>query len=333
MKIGLPKGLLFYYYYPLWRPLFEGLGMEVAVSRPTNARLIDSGVKVSVPEICVPIKAFSGHVIDLLKQGVDYCFIPRMVTIDRGNTFCPKFLGLPEMMEYTIPGLKGKLLSPVIKTNGEDMARLKGYKTIWEALGVSKRSFKSALKEANMVWQSFRSYCRAGYRLDQATELALGTKKESDFGKDAEYDVNIGVIGYVYNIYDSYISMDIINKLDTLGAGVRTFEMVDEDYINRKLDSLSKSLFWTFTNKLWGAADKYYKDDRIDGLIHVTAFNCGPDSMLGKVLELDSDKYGKPFMTIRVDEHTGGNHLETRIEAFVDMIRRKKTIFKGVDSL
>jgi len=31
-------------------------------------------------------------------------------------------------------------------------------------------------------------------------------------------------------------------------------------------------------------------------------------------------------MLIRVDEHTGENHLLTRIEAFIDMLKRKKAV-------
>ncbi len=56
----------------------------------------------------------------------------------------------------------------------------------------------------------------------------------------------------------------------------------------------------------------------------INSFGCGPDSFLGKLFEIESDDTKVPFMTIRVDEHTGENHLQTRIEAFVDMIRRKK---------
>ena len=70
----------------------------------------------------------------------------------------------------------------------------------------------------------------------------------------------------------------------------------------------------------------FLKDDSIDGIIHITAFGCGPDSLIGKIMELESVDYKKPFMTIRVDEHTGENHLQTRVEAFIDMIYRKKLL-------
>jgi len=69
-----------------------------------------------------------------------------------------------------------------------------------------------------------------------------------------------------------------------------------------------------------------FSEGKVDGIIHITAFGCGPDSFLSRLMELESDATGIPFMIIRIDEHTGENHLLTRIEAFVDMIKRKKAI-------
>jgi predicted nucleotide-binding protein (sugar kinase/HSP70/actin superfamily) len=135
--------------------------------------------------------------------------------------------------------------------------------------------------------------------------------------------LRIGVIGYVYNVYDNFISMDVLNKLRQLGADPVTFEMLDQKVIDLQLRKFPKTLFWTFSNKLLAGAYHFFEDPTYDGLIHVTAFGCGPDSFLGKVLELDSANYGKPFMTVRIDEHTGENHLQTRVEAFVDMIAKK----------
>jgi len=109
-----------------------------------------------------------------------------------------------------------------------------------------------------------------------------------------------------------------------MGVAVKTFEMLEETEINRQLKYLQKNLFWTFSDKILASGYSFYNDGEVDGLIHITAFGCGPDSMLGKLLEMESPTFGKPFMTIRVDEHSGENHLQTRIEAFVDMLRRKK---------
>jgi predicted nucleotide-binding protein (sugar kinase/HSP70/actin superfamily) len=118
--------------------------------------------------------------------------------------------------------------------------------------------------------------------------------------------------------------MDLLNKLSELGASSVTFEMLSKKAIDSRLKGKKKNLFWTFSNKLMAGAYQFLEDESIDGVIHATAFGCGPDSFLGKMLELDSGRFNKPFMTIRLDEHSGENHQQTRVEAFVDLISKKK---------
>ena len=49
-----------------------------------------------------------------------------------------------------------------------------------------------------------------------------------------------------------------------------------------------KAIYWTFSDKLAGAGEHLLAQPEVDGLIHVTAFGCGPDSIVGKLLEMDS---------------------------------------------
>ena len=66
------------------------------------------------------------------------------------------------------------------------------------------------------------------------------------------------------------------------------------------------------------------KKGDIDGIIHLTAFGCGPDSIIGRLMEGDCDDANLPFLTLRVDEHTGDNHTQTRLEAYIDMLKMRK---------
>jgi predicted nucleotide-binding protein (sugar kinase/HSP70/actin superfamily) len=66
----------------------------------------------------------------------------------------------------------------------------------------------------------------------------------------------------------------------------------------------------------------YSKKREVDGIIYLTPFSCSSDSLVTEyMLEHKKDK---PFMTVTVDEHSGDAGLITRIEAFIDMIERKK---------
>ena len=330
MKVGIPRALLYHYYYPFWKTYFEELGLEVLVSPPTNKAIMDLGVKASVPEICVPIKVYLGHVLKLAEMGADWIFVPRFVSIQKGQFFCPKFMGLPDMIRHSFPHLSSQLLMPLIESSTEDLAAsTKQYRVIEEKLGVSRANNRKALKKGETVWLEFRKWSLKGYEIEDAAAFALGTRDKPEENDPSlttreSPDITLGVLGYVYNLYDSMISLDILARLREMGVHIRTFEMIQDAEMRQHLKDMPKTMFWTFSDKLFAAGYHFYQEPKVDGLIHVTAFGCGPDSMLGKLLELDSVKFNKPFMTVRIDEHSGENHLQTRIEAFVDLLRRKK---------
>lgn len=323
MKIGIPNGLLHNYYYPFWKTYFEKLDFEIITTSETTKAILDKGVNLSVAELCVPIKIYLGHVKELFDGDVDYIFVPRYVSIKKGQYFCPKFMGLPDMVKFTFPNISDKMISINIEEKSDGFSNYKNFKHLEKTFNISEKKNKNAIKEGMRELERFKAKCKEGYT---AKEVIDEMHKNKVIPRRDDGEITIGVLGYVYNIYDPFISMDIINKLRQINVNVRTFEMLDDFKIEKELKELDKTLFWTFSDKILGAGYDFYKDEEIDGILHVTAFGCGPDSMLGKVLDIDSSEFKKPFMTIRIDEHSGENHLQTRIEAFVDMIRRKKHI-------
>lgn len=321
MKIGLPAALLHHFYGVFWQQLFTELGCEVVESPQTSKALLNKATKVTVPDLCLPIKIYVGHVLQLLEDKVDYIYVPRMISIRDGDTFCPKFLGLPDLLKYSLPGMEDKILSHHVTSSTEDISDENNYRGLQEQLGVTTVKLKSALQKAGERWSSFRNLCFKGYNCFEAAELA----HDSALPAKSKGQVHIGLLGYVYNIYDNFVSQNVIEKLEKLGASYIAFEMLDQPAIEKELTRFRKALFWTFSNKLLAAAYNFFEDPGVDGVIHVTAFGCGPDSFMGKIMQIDAtDRYNKPFMTLRVDEHTGDSHLDTRLEAFVDMLIRKK---------
>jgi len=79
VKVGIPKALLFYYYYPQWKTFFTKLGVKTVISRDTTRGLLEKGLQSTVDEACLPVKLAVGHVLDL-RDRVDYIFLPRMVS-------------------------------------------------------------------------------------------------------------------------------------------------------------------------------------------------------------------------------------------------------------
>ncbi|SFL31485.1 acyl-CoA dehydratase activase-related protein [Halanaerobium salsuginis] len=341
-KIGIPRALLYYYYFPFWLKLFAELGVEVIISDNTARDLLDKGVKKSLSEICVPMKILVAHVLNLDEKNCDYIFLPRFKSIRKGVVLCPKFLGLPDMISHSLPDLKAELIADQIESKNDDISAYVNHKKLAKKLKIKKSEMKAALRKAAKFWWRYRQLLFAGYSIDDflgvekievleklitkfenSKQLPQSKRSELKTAGNEEV-VDIALIGYVYNVYDKYINMDIINKLKEMGVRVHTFEMVAQEIIEQELARLRKPMFWEFTNKLYGAARHYFASKNIDGVIHLTAFGCGPDSILGQILEIESKDYEKAFMTLRIDEQTGESHIITRIEAFIDLLRLKK---------
>ncbi len=132
----------------------------------------------------------------------------------------------------------------------------------------------------------------------------------------------IAVIGHPYNVYDRYISMDLLGKLAKYGTEVRTVEMVGEEEINVQAARLEKPMFWNHGRRAYGAALHLAEAGLVDGFICITSFGCGIDSFVNDLIERTIRKrYNMPFITMTIDEHSGEAGFNTRLEAFVDMLR------------
>lgn len=325
MRVGIPRTLSFFTLYPLFKPFFEGLGVEVVVSPASNKALLDEGVKDTVNDACVPIKLFHGHV-NVLKDKVDILFMPRLVSLDGKSTLCPKFLGLPDMVKYSVANL------PEIIDTRLDLkkGKMELYRFLYR---VGKRFTDNRLKILRAIWQARYNFSRYRKLLlkgltPQEAFTCLQTGQEPPQRDESAAPIRLAVLGYPYTIYDDYISVGLLEKLRQQGVRVYTPEMVPEKALKRLSRTLRKNLFWYYSNRVVWSSKYYINEKKVDGIIHVTAFSCGPDSMTNKLVELEAKQHKPkiPFLTITVDEHTGEAGVATRVEAFVDLIKRRKGI-------
>ena len=324
IKIGFPRALFYYLYYPFWYTFFTGLGFEVVLSQPTNKYILDLGVQEAVNDACLPIKIYHGHVAEL-KDKVDVLFLPRMVSVRKleAETFCPKFLGLPDMVRHSIDGLP-----PIID---EKVHLAKGLFPLWELCRkVARRLDKSGCKvwyaylKANKVQRRYIKNLSRGILPQESFESAVAGLHAPPQPVLAS-DVHLAILGYPYLIYDFFVNVGLLEKLAQMGIKPWTVEMVPPRRLEAQGRNLSKSLFWHFSNRTVCAALYYLKEQKVDGIVHVTAFGCGPDAMVGKLMELEAKNTGRvPFLTLSLDEHTGEAGVLTRIEAFVDMLRLRR---------
>ncbi|GAW94245.1 acyl-CoA dehydratase activase-related protein [Calderihabitans maritimus] len=322
LRIGYPATLSYYTYFPFWKAFFEQLGCSFIVSPPTTKAILDQGVRETVSDACVPIKLFHGHVL-ALKDKVDYLFLPRMVSVTRFSTFCPKFLGLPNMVRYSIDHLP-KLIDDRIDLKKGRMELFRVCQKIGRRLGCTFGSICRAYVSAINIHKRYEKLLWKGFRPSEGMVLCFQKQGRIPEKVPATGGIELAVLGYPYEVYDPYVSVGLLKKLDQMGCRVWTVEMVPRRDLYQFRKVLPKNLFWYYSNRVIWATYYYLKRGNIDGLIHVTAFGCGPDAMVGKLMELEARKRGVPFMTLTIDEHTGDAGVQTRLEAFVDMIKYRR---------
>ena len=313
-KVGIPRSLFYFKYYPLWKTFLEELGAEIVVSDATNKRILDAGVNACVSEACLPVKLFHGHVLNLVDR-VDYILVPRFTSISRNEYVCPEFGGLPDMVRHTLKGIPTLIDTEVnLRKSGRNSWRA-AYETgcyFTRDKARIKRAFRIAVRD----YRDFRNVVREGRLPFSDTDYSGGSGAES-----GDRQLKIAVIGHAYNLYDRYINMNMLEKLRRSGATVITVDMLEEAEINRCAAALNKPVFWNFGRKALGGILHLIDKKDVDGVIYVMSFGCGIDSFVCDLAQRWIRRQTDiPFIILTLDEHSGEAGLNTRLEAFIDMI-------------
>ncbi len=325
-RVGIPLALGAYEYLPLWQTFFEELGAEVLVSQATTKEILDRGIEDTVSDACVPIKVFQGHVAELADK-VDFLFIPRLVNVIDNKVFCPKFLGLPEMVKFTMSGLP-QIIDVRVDLRQGRLRFLQQCHRISRLFTDKVGTFLRAMRRSLQQLRRFRRLLAQGLTFWEARRR-LGRRQtrfthRRSAEEAADHQLRIAVLGYPYAVYDPYINANLLKKVRRQEATVLTADMLSWRRLLPYSGGLRKDMFWTFSDRALRAGYYYLAKGLVDGVIHVTAFGCGPDSMVDKLLDLASLQHSTPYMTLMIDEHTGDAGVMTRVEAFCDMVRRRK---------
>jgi predicted nucleotide-binding protein (sugar kinase/HSP70/actin superfamily) len=135
--------------------------------------------------------------------------------------------------------------------------------------------------------------------------------------------LTVGLVGHGYNLYDRYLSMNLIDTLRGMGVRVVTPDNLSPRVLQQALERLPKRLFWTLGKNNLGSVLHWLQGGKVSGIIHVSSFGCGPDSLVGEMMERFARRSGLPHLFLNLDEHTGEAGIITRVEAFVDMLEVK----------
>jgi predicted nucleotide-binding protein (sugar kinase/HSP70/actin superfamily) len=304
LKVGLPRGLYYFKYDTFLDEFLRLLGADVVVSPETNKNILIDGVNACVDDACLPIKIYHGHV-QYLRDKCDLIIVPRIMEMEKKVFICPKFCGLPEMLQNSIPGLPRITEAPMHMHDEKHLLKWCGW--VGRFTGAGRGRTQEAFARA---YEKFR-----------ATPRGIN---------DGTRTYKVALLGHAYNIYDRFANMDAIQKLADLDVGVITEECVPEKAKTEVYKSLLISPFWSSIKEILGAGMYLAQNKLVDGIVYLSSFQCGIDSVNVDLLKDFTGKF--PLLVLKLDEHSGAAGIETRLEAFVDMLKRRQSVGYHVPS-
>jgi predicted nucleotide-binding protein (sugar kinase/HSP70/actin superfamily) len=315
IQIGIPRALYYYRYFPLWETFFQELGFEVIVSKPSHRGLVEEGFKFADDDTCIPIKMAYSHTLNI-RDHVDFLFIPRLVSIEPRTCCCPRMAGLPEMLKYSIPGLP-TVLDPYVDERYRDSHLDDSLSKMAIQLGKGPKEIKGAYQKGKLAYQVFREKMERGERVPELYARPDG---------EDQGEKTIAVVGHPYCLYDPYFNFNLLKILGDARISVYTQERVSQGRIDHEILKLKKDVYWSSGREILGASLHFLHLDQVDGLIYVTCFACGIDSMIEPLINHRFHENGKKvYLCLMIDEHTGPAGVGTRLEAFLETVDRKKS--------
>ena len=321
-KIGIPKALSYYNNYPFYYGFFTSLGVEIVLSDITTTAIINTGTKYVVSDTCLPIKVYAGHIINLLDKGCEAIFIPSLQSTGYKINNCSKIRGLPEIIRNVI-NRPFTMIEPTLDKT-ENINFYDFCAETAKALGITdKKEIKKAISFGWEIYDKFMEMTQSGINYKEALDNAINgkfIKKTVDIVKP----LSVVIMGHGYNLFDERISLNLIKKLEKMNVKVYTSLNIPREKSLSALKQLGEVQYWANELELTGTAAYYLLKKKVDGIIALSAFGCGPDSLMVDEISYHCKEKGMPLIHLTIDEHTGEAGFVTRIEAFIDMLMRKK---------
>ena len=309
-KIGINRSFLVNTYYPLYSTFFAELGFIPVVPDLSSSKGIDQ----KSAAFCYPVELAHGFFYSLIENqnNLDFIFLPhfKAVPVSNGHSssqVCPFVQGETFYLQTTfkkdLDELKKnnlKVLTPLLDLTKGIAAAEKPLIDSALQMGVDKKEAKKAFKKA--LEQQLK--CLAEMK-------EIGQKAIKELMADPD-KIAVVIFARPYNGFVKEAHMGIPGKLASRGVLVIPFDFLPCDNEETK-----RHMYWGMGQLILKAGRAVKKHPQLFGT-YITNFSCGPDSFLiGYFRELMGQK---PSLTLELDGHTADAGIETRLEAFLDIV-------------
>jgi len=311
-RIGIPRGLMFAEYFPLYNAFLTELGFEVVASDRSSKEVVRQGLAASLGEPCFPFKVAHGHYLNLLEKGVDFIFAPGVIATEqpdpghKKSLTCPYLQAAPDLLA-TCTGVYERnvaYIAPRLHFNRGKRHLVRVFTEVARMLGKSAAEARRALDIGLKVLTRFRRW-----QEERGREILESLAPDS---------VAFVVVGRPYTLYDEAVNCHIAKKIRDLGIPA-----IPQDFLPLAQTPISDSWPKVSSRQIQrklSAARIIREDLRLRAVV-LTYFGCGPDSFANPFFR---DEIDEPCYVMQLDEHTADAGVITRLEAFADTVTAGK---------
>lgn len=341
------------YYEPSFRYFVEHIlnAQFVALPEPT-VRTDEVGIQNSNDYVCTPFKHMIGDYVEALELGADvivqvagpcrlgyYGELQASILRDMGYTF--------EMLNFSQTSLDHKELDWVkmcMKTVNPHLSIPAGVAKLPALINLTTKldqvrdfymangGFEVNKGSYARIWKNFldaASTVRDDQEVNEIYRQAMEAFRAVELDKPVN-PLRIGIVGEMYTALDGHSNLHLDEKLMAMGVEVHRMLNLTNRFIHYNEPNLRASVqeYWTYdagpTSTLTLAAAKKYAQEGFDGIIHVKSAGCTPEIDCVPALQRLSEDYQLPILYLTYDSQTSDTGLDTRLEAFYDMLAMKK---------
>jgi predicted CoA-substrate-specific enzyme activase len=311
--IGFNRSFLTNTYYPLYSNFFAELGYEIVLPAEPS----QEGIEQRNAPFCYPAELAHGFFYSLIESGtsLDYIFLPHFKAVPGDNNpdahsqsqVCPLVQGETFYLQTTFRNRLDRLaqsgtkvLSPLIDlSRGLGDAKAPLVQTAVQ-MGFKRKTAEAAFAKALQK----QNDCLAEMKTIGQKALA---QLETDPDKFA-----VVIFSRPYNGYADEAHMGIPHKFASRGI-----QVIPLDFLNIDEERSKRHMYWGMGKIMMRAGRLVERHPQLFGT-YITNFSCGPDSfVVGYFREIMGRK---PSLTLELDSHTADAGLETRVEAFLDIV-------------
>ena len=314
--IGIPRVLNMYEDYPFWFTFFTNLGFRVILSENSTRKTYEKGMESMPSEsVCYPAKLSHGHVINLIKQGIQTIFYPcmpysRKEYENADNKYnCPIVISYSEVLKNNVEELKDKnikFLNPFLPFDEKNLVETILKLPEFSEYKFTKKELTIAAKLAEQEYQK----CKEDIHNE---------------GKKAlEYLDKHNVRGIVLAGRPYHVDPEINHGIDTLITSLGLAVLSEDSISNLTVPKAPLRVVnqWVFHARLYAAADFVGKHNNLE-LVQLNSFGCGVDAVTTDQVEEILTSYGKMYTLLKIDEVNNLGAVRIRIRSLLASMNKR----------